>query len=226
MSAPRDPDHLIRAFLAEGRSELPDRAYDEIRASIDRTRQRIVIGHWREPDMSTIARFATAAAAVAVIAIIGLNLGGGSGPGDVGTARPSASPSTTPTAGAVSPSPVGYSWPRDLDPGSYTTSLMWDPFYEFRFTIGDGWVSRDIGILKGERMALLFYFADNVVADTCTETLADPPIGGSTDDLAGALSELVSVTSGPRSTTVGDRPGIYLEYSSGPDLPCPPSQFA
>ena len=63
MTTPRDPDRLIRAFLDEGSTELPDRAYDAVRAHIERTRQRVVIGPWREPPMPTIARFAVAAAA-------------------------------------------------------------------------------------------------------------------------------------------------------------------
>jgi pimeloyl-ACP methyl ester carboxylesterase len=44
MTEPRAPGRLIRAFLAEGRSELPDRTYDAARASFDRTHQRVVIG--------------------------------------------------------------------------------------------------------------------------------------------------------------------------------------
>ena len=32
MTAPRDPDRLIRAFLDEGPTELPDRAYDAVRS--------------------------------------------------------------------------------------------------------------------------------------------------------------------------------------------------
>ncbi len=86
MTAPRDPDLLIRAFLEEGRSELPDRTYDAVRDQIDHTRQRVVIGPWREPSMSNTTRLAIAAAAVVVVAVIGIQLlpgfgGGVGGPG-------------------------------------------------------------------------------------------------------------------------------------------------
>ena len=61
MTAPRETDRLIRAFLHEGGTELPDRAFDAVRRDIHRTRQRVVIGPWREPDMSNLARVAIAA---------------------------------------------------------------------------------------------------------------------------------------------------------------------
>lgn len=74
MTAPRDPDQLIHAFLDEGRTELPDRAYDAVRDHIDHPRQRVVIGPWRESDMNTYAKLALAAAAVLVVAVIGTKL--------------------------------------------------------------------------------------------------------------------------------------------------------
>ena len=49
MTARRDPDRLIRDFLAEGQTELADPIYDVVRAEIDRKRQRVVIGPWRFP---------------------------------------------------------------------------------------------------------------------------------------------------------------------------------
>ena len=54
MTVPRDPDARIRAFLDEGRTDLPDRAYDAVRAGIDRTRQRIVIGPLAAPRVPTV----------------------------------------------------------------------------------------------------------------------------------------------------------------------------
>src|SRR6185369_13279896 len=65
MTAPHDD--LIRAFIAEGREELPDRAFDAVRGEIHRTRQRVVIGPWREPQMSNLAKVALAAAAVVAV---------------------------------------------------------------------------------------------------------------------------------------------------------------
>ena len=90
MSRLRDPDARIRAFLDEGRTELSDRAYDAVRAGIDRTRQRIVIGPLAEPRIPGIATFAIGAAAVLIVGAIGLAIiaersPGGAGSGSTGS---------------------------------------------------------------------------------------------------------------------------------------------
>jgi hypothetical protein len=122
MTAPRnpgsrDPDNLIRAFLAEGQDELPVPVYDEVRGEIDHTGQRTFFAPWRD---SSVIRFAPAAAVAAVIVlaiIVGLQLGNGpligSSPSDSASPTESAepSPSAEPTAPAseapsVTPSPV------------------------------------------------------------------------------------------------------------------------
>ena len=56
MTAPRNPDRLIRAFLAEGQDELPDQVYDAVRDRIEQTNQRVVIGPWRTPFVNNFLR--------------------------------------------------------------------------------------------------------------------------------------------------------------------------
>ena len=90
MSRLLDPDARIHAFLDEGRTELSDRAYDAVRAGIDRTRQRIVIGPLAEPRIPSIATFAIGAAAVLIVGAIGLAIitersPGGAGSGSTGS---------------------------------------------------------------------------------------------------------------------------------------------
>jgi hypothetical protein len=106
MTAHRDPDRLIQAFLDEGLTELPDRAYDAVRAEIDRTRQRVVFGPWREPRMSNFSRFAIAAVAIVAVVAVGVQLM--PRPGGNGTvgATPTASPSIAPAAAPSSTSPT------------------------------------------------------------------------------------------------------------------------
>ena len=70
MRASRDPEPLIQGFLAEGTDKLPVRVYDEVRAGIERTRQRPVIGRWPLPAAGP-AWFAIAAAVVVGIAVGG-----------------------------------------------------------------------------------------------------------------------------------------------------------
>jgi hypothetical protein len=74
MTASRDPDRLIHAFLNEGLDELPDPVYDAVRDRIEQTRQRAVIGPWRTPIVNKFVPYGLAVAAVAVVAIIGSQL--------------------------------------------------------------------------------------------------------------------------------------------------------
>lgn len=132
MTARRDPDRLIHAFLMEGQTELADQVYDAVRDRIETTRQRAVIGSWRTPDMNRYLKIGLAAAAVVVIAIVGFNLLPGSPtPGG----EPSASPSVSPSAEAsIEPStaaglPVGSSFvlsdgqPPESDMGSVAMTV-------------------------------------------------------------------------------------------------------
>ena len=229
MTAPRDADPLIRAFLDEGMTQLPDRTYDAVRAHIDRTRQRVVIGPWREPRMSNLARVTAAAAAVLVVAITGAVLFGGRGSGQVGSQPASPSPGieSSPTASAGSSSQLNYTWPGRLEPGTYSTRLAWDAPVVFTFTVPPGWLSRDIEILNDEiNMSLQMYLVENVYADPCGAVLRDPQIGPSVDDLAVGLLAAPSLNwSEPRPTTLAGHSGTYLEVSAPEDVGCDPSSF-
>src|SRR5512134_29709 len=72
MTAPRDPDRLIRAFLHEGEEMLQDPIYDEVRAVIEHKRQRTFFGPWRLPIMN---RMLAVGLGTAVVVVIGLLLG-------------------------------------------------------------------------------------------------------------------------------------------------------
>jgi hypothetical protein len=98
MTAPRNPDRLVHAFLEEGEELLDERIYDVVRAAIEHKRQRVVLGPWRTPTMNKIVGFGLAAAAVIAAVVIGSQLFGSPtnvGGGDDATATPqptSASP--------------------------------------------------------------------------------------------------------------------------------------
>jgi hypothetical protein len=106
MTAPRNPDQLIRSYLKEdqapGQSEVPDHVYAAIRDGIEQTRQRAVLGSIGVPVMNNILRVGLAAAAVVVIAIIAINLLPGSPPPGGG---PTPSPSVAPSEAAPSAEP-------------------------------------------------------------------------------------------------------------------------
>jgi hypothetical protein len=133
MTAPRDPDVLIRAFLDEGQTDLPDRAFDAVRHDIHHTRQRVVIGPWTEPRVSLSVRAAIAAAAVLAVGLAWANFGPAPGIGTQSTAAPSptASPRELPFGDLELP----------LEPGA--TYITADPFLvRVTFTAPSGWVGR------------------------------------------------------------------------------------
>jgi hypothetical protein len=119
MTARRDLDHLVRAYLEDGPTELPDRSFDAVRDHIDMTRQRVVLGPWRFPKMTSFVRIGMATAAVVVLASVGVKLLPGQGTS--GT-RPEASLSSSPTPTA-SPAPGtsarGLPISGSLEPGTY-----------------------------------------------------------------------------------------------------------
>jgi hypothetical protein len=92
MSAHRDPDRLIAAYFAQPAPDLPDRAFDAVRSDIHRTRQRLVLGPWQEPDTRVLARALPVAATILLVVSLGilnvLVLGPGGGP----TASPGPTP--------------------------------------------------------------------------------------------------------------------------------------
>jgi hypothetical protein len=101
MNARRDPDRLIHAFLMEGQAELADQVYDAVRATIEDTHQRAVIGPWRMPIMNKFVPVGLGAAAVVVALVVGARLLGppaSSGVGGAPSAEPSATAEPSPTA--------------------------------------------------------------------------------------------------------------------------------
>ncbi len=74
MTASRDPDRLIHAFLLEGEEQLQDQVYDAVRAEIEQKRQRVVIGPWRMPTMNKFVTIGLGAAAVVAVLFVGIQL--------------------------------------------------------------------------------------------------------------------------------------------------------
>jgi hypothetical protein len=109
MNERRDPDRLIHAFLLEGQTELADQVYDAVRATIEDTHQRAVIGPWRMPTMNKLVPFGLGAAAVVAALVVGTQLlpAGPSGVGADPSVQPSATPAPTPSSTPWSGLPGG-----------------------------------------------------------------------------------------------------------------------
>ena len=218
MTAPRDPDVLIRAFLDEGQTDLPDRAFDAVRRDIHHTRQRMVLGPWREPRMSIFARVAIAAAAVVAVGLAWVTFGparNGIGTQPTPTPSPTASPRGLPFGDQELP----------LVPGaSYITA---DPFLvRVTFTAPDGWVGR----LGAQYLAftnptgrdapaygVVFGIFDKVAADPCNydRGFKGALPGSSVDALVTALTAVPGLeASTPIDVTVDGYAGKQLTLTA------------
>jgi hypothetical protein len=138
MSAHRDPDRLINAFLMEGQTELADPIYDAVRATIEQKRQRVVFGPWRTPIMNKLVPLGLGAAAVVVALFIGAQVLGAPAPGGVG-APPSASPSVT-TAPTPETSPPPTAW-TGIPEGAFVVTGADDPVQITLDIASSGWVA-------------------------------------------------------------------------------------
>ena len=213
MSTQHDPDRLIRAFLDEGQTVLPERTYDAVRGRIERTRQRVAIGPWRERTMTTIARIAVAAAAVLVLAVGASQLiprDGGSG-----GAPPSPSPtlSASPSGSAAAPQPTTMTVDSPF-PVRVTVQLGDDwSLWGDEGAAGKGWYKRSP---DPPGMGFTFWTVENVFATPCGPTGGmDPAIGSGVDDLADALvAQPGTVVDADRPVVVDGYTGRFLDYTA------------
>jgi hypothetical protein len=223
MTAPRDPDRLIRAFLAEGQTELPDRAYDAVRDSIDHTRQRAVIGPWREPRMSNLVRIAIAAAAVLVVAVVGINFlprSTDNGGGPLSSPTPSPSPIVLPATGDLAAGTTYAIEDAKVTPARFTLSVPagWETFdYALMGKTGGG--TKDPSSF---RTGFSPWLVANVYADPCqwqTSTFAITGSNPTVDQLATALSQQVGRSgSAPVDVTLGGYSGKKVDLSVPTDF--------
>jgi hypothetical protein len=237
MTARRDPDQLVRAFLEEGRLELPAESYDAVRTHIERTRQRADFGPWREPRMSNITKIAMAAAAVVVAVVVGLSfLPGGSPFG--GRASPSPVPSPTP-----GPSPASLS-AGPVTAGTYMSRPFLAPntSIAFTMTVPDGWeasgpagrgpvgVAPTTGYEGPTGMSLGFLTVTSLESDPCHwSDRADTAVGPTVDDLVAAIEANPGYDSSePAPVSLGGYDGqrIDIQLPAGLDLEtCDDAQF-
>ena len=229
MTAPRDPDRLIAAYLEDGPTELARDSYEALDRRIQRTRQRAGFGPWRDLRMSNnLARAVIGVAAVLVAAVIGAGLlrpGGFAGTGGPTAspsvvAAPSASPAPSSTEGSGLTRPPNYAWPAAMAPGTYTTSFTWDPALQFTFTVPAGWRSLDINVAKNDRISLVFFPIDDVASPSCASPAPTRPPVWTADTVLTALGKLVSFDAPPAAGRVADRGARYVEFSASPVVGC------
>jgi len=238
MSTDRDVNRIVRSWLEEGATALPDRVLDTVLDQLPATPQRRA--WWpvrRFGEMNTYAKVAIAAAAVAVLAVVGINaLPKSGGVGVAPSASPALSPSAAPSP-TQSPSPTNAS-NVNVAGASYapgTTYVIEDPCCvapsRMTFTIpAAGWYAPfeawRIGknVTGGSDLFDLYvtpHFAGNTYTGGChwRGTERDPPVGPTVDDLATALfAQAGPGASPPTAVTVGGLPGKKVELSIPEDI--------
>ena len=154
MNQRSDTDRLLRHWMSDGPSTMPDRVVDVVADRISRQRQRRT---WRLFGRLTVTpafKYGIAVTAVLVVAVVGYNLlPGTTGPGGPTTApTPSAQPTAAPTA-APSASAAPFAYPSGiLSPGSHATASF---LPAFTFTVAEPWV------LEGETISYYILFPDS-----------------------------------------------------------------
>jgi hypothetical protein len=230
MSADRDVTRIVRSWLEEGRTALPDRVLDAVLDQLPATPQRR--SWWparRLREMNSFAKFALAAAVVVVVALVGINLlprNGGvtsTGPGPTSSPAPSPSPTPAPSASRV----ANLNYVGSFVPG--TTYFIDDPCCTGQSRISltfpaSGWFSIDPVILGknvlGDPDLYDIYLSPHLVGNLYTGgchwqgTMLDPPVGPTVDDLANALvAQAGPGATPPVSVMVGGHPGKKVELS-------------
>ena len=216
MSTDRETTRIVRSWLRTDEHESADRVLDAVIDQLDTTPQRR--STWwparRFPELNNTAKLALAAAAVGVAAFLGIRFLG-LGPNVGG---PEATP--TPTA-----SPVAFPQPTALAAGAYFWDTGTASPVRFTFTVPDGWTNRNDIIRKDHNgpgeVAMGLWIVTNTYADPCRwqESLLDPPVGPTVEDLATALVDQVGRNaSAPTEVVVGGYPATRIELSVPADL--------
>ena len=225
MSADRDVTPIVRTWLQDGVTSLPDHVLDRVFDQVPAIRQERgwLVGR-RNPAMQNALKLALAAAAVIAVVVAGLNLVPRSESAVVG--QPSS------PAPSQSPSPT--------EPVSVRTEMFPYRFEEPTFSVvrPPGWYmccggrsEPGFSMIRGTTappsgMSVYFYLPGTTYSDPCGPVAVDPPVGPTVDDLVQALREIPNIsTTEPVASTIGGRSATYLEMTHDDTLPCQADQF-
>jgi hypothetical protein len=231
MSTERETTRIVRSWLEEGRTSLPDWVRDDVLDRLPATQQRRSRWPaWRFNPVNTYAKVAIGVAAVAVVAVAGFNLL----PRSTGPGGPGPSPTNTLTTPSPSPAPSRTPEPtaslvaREIKPccteddprfDSMTFAIMappsWGPLEDLGVTAH--WDGPD-----GDEAFVGLYPGGNLFSDPCltdAEAGADVPVGPTVDDLVTALVDHPSLAvTDPVDITLAGYSGKYLDLTTPDDI--------
>jgi hypothetical protein len=218
MSTDRDTTRLVRSWLAEGVTTLPDRVLEAVLDEVPATPQRRPMWPPRRFGPTSISvRVVMAAAALVLVAALvelvpGLQIG------------PSASPSglsATPTAPST-PGPIATAVPtarEALPAGSY--HVDGPDTVPFTMSIGAGWERDSHGFLRaagGHDIGFGTWVVDRVYGDAChwNGTLLPTPDVASLEAMLGGQTGHDGGGLGPVGLTLAGLPTRRLDYTLEP----------
>lgn len=216
MSTERDTTRLVRSWMEEGVTAVPDRVLDAVLDLVPAIPQRRPWWPARRSQLvSNYMKLVAAAAALAAVAFVGYQLMPGSGPGS----QPTPVPTPTPTLAAASPTPTALAWPRNdampLAPGTYVAG---DPYpVRLSVTVPAGWHGWVAGPyyadlwLPGTDGGFYFVLPGTVSVDPCDLAKGFGPVGPTVDDLVAALRKEPGLSvSGDAPTSIDGYRGTQL----------------
>jgi hypothetical protein len=219
MSTDRDTTRIVRSWLEDGVTRLPDTVLDSVLDRLPTTSQRRVTW-WsaRRPfEMNKLLAFSAAAVAIVVVAIVGIGLFGPTGPN---FGAPEETPIVTPTPEAQVLL-VGAE-----GPGSFMTTPGGDnpdanpP--RITFAMPEGWSAIQPFFIASESDENLFFLQPSgLYSDPCLANSGPPDIsvGSTADELASALAGHASYDATTTSDVViGGYDAIRMELLTPSDL--------
>jgi hypothetical protein len=190
----RNVDQILDVWLDLGPDIAPDRVHSAVALEVRTTRQAFGLNRWaseRFPRMSTPVRVAVALAAVAIIAFVGFRYLVPDNTGDTSpSTTPTPTPSSSPTATPVGVRPLPQFGGGRLDPGQYSVAVPDSPVTATIAIGDDGWSTGGWYIMDPPDFSkqVSFWTVANVHQDWCDpESLPEPAIGPTVDDLVAAL---------------------------------------
>lgn len=226
MSNDRDTERIVRTWLDDGVTRLPDRVLDAVLDELPANPQ--VRAPWplrRIPAVSTVVRVSLAASALVLAIGVGAYLAGVPGANLGGPIQ--SSPPASPATPAPTPIPTETALPAsgELAPGAYVVD---DPFpLRVSMRLGTGWRVWSGATPAGAAIykesfdppngrGIIVTIVNNVYADPCNvgEGVLIPELGPGVEDLAAALAgQPLTVASPITDVSLAGYSGKYLEYT-------------
>jgi hypothetical protein len=232
MSTDRDVTRIVRSWLEDGATALPDRVLDSVLDQLPATPQRRA--WWparRFRKMNMPIRIAVAAAAVAVVAVVGITFlprsnGGFGGPGPAPSPSPTASPvpfhEGVLAAGTYEMTPFAGSTIQAVCEGNPQCDSPEDDSIRVTFTVPDGFEGTRAPLIWGKDgdTGFIVLRGGGLFSDPChAGSVPDIPVGPTVDDFANALADHPTLdATSPTDVTFAGYAGKYLDLQLPADI--------